>query len=695
MAKTRRPQGNPGSDLDYYEYKRQHELRRVREQRVQQASQFEPAAAKAQQKIEPANERARQAAAADAEEIEEEKPRRGGLFGGVKSLVKNVSHRVPEEEYEEEFDEEEAIPAPKPTAPPKRAAEPAVMAPAVAADEGAGEEVDFEDLPVLDIGDEAFEPQAQRPARPARDGDFEGDEEAFDDSFDDDAPQIDNPFAGVTDKVKLIFGKAKALGGTLAAKAPKKTKAPKQSARRGADEEDEEEDEAFQLHPDSSGDDLSVLYAADDAGATSRRARKGRKAQGGEAPSPYARPVDGEEEEERPSRRSARRVSPVVDDEDDDYDDIKPSGGLKLFGFMRGRAKGDGGDDGIDLDEPDFGRPQSGEDADMDDGRNDRIELTRTLADEAEAGKTLSRRERRALAGQRERYQRIEDEDEGDQIADVADEPEPAPPRAAPSAPPARDGGVPIDEPTQQFTPLRARMLKARPAPSEEADYDDEDYDEDEDDMPARQVRAEKKAQRAEKKAEKRAQKARKRVYRDEDLDDEEYGDYEDEYDDEYDDYEYDEDDYDDYEAEDEYEREYHVSIGRRILGVLKGLIAVALFLAISVVALRVLENSRVISLGGLRDTVGKVMPGPLEWLFPAPEPLSTEMPNLTPLPSLEPTPAAEPTQAAQPEPTGAQAADLATPAPQDDLDGQGQPNGVEPTPDGGAAAPDAGGAGE
>ncbi len=45
------------------------------------------------------------------------------------------------------------------------------------------------------------------------------------------------------------------------------------------------------------------------------------------------------------------------------------------------------------------------------------------------------------------------------------------------------------------------------------------------------------------------------------------------------------------------------------MLGFFKGLVGLILILALCVLALRQLETSRVISLGGLRDIIGQIVP--------------------------------------------------------------------------------------
>lgn len=103
MARDQRDRGNSRSTMDYYEYKRMRELRRM-----QGATNVDTPTTR-QQNINRASE----------PEIEENEPQPsqqkpvGKLLGGIKGVISGVAQRTPEEKYEDEpFSMDESVPEP-------------------------------------------------------------------------------------------------------------------------------------------------------------------------------------------------------------------------------------------------------------------------------------------------------------------------------------------------------------------------------------------------------------------------------------------------------------------------------------------------------------------------------------------------------------------------------------------------------
>ena len=103
MARDQRDRGNSRSTMDYYEYKRMRELRRM-----QGATNVDTPTTR-QQNINRASEL----------EIEENEPQQsqqkpvGKLLGGIKGVISGVAQRTPEEKYEDEpFSMDESVPEP-------------------------------------------------------------------------------------------------------------------------------------------------------------------------------------------------------------------------------------------------------------------------------------------------------------------------------------------------------------------------------------------------------------------------------------------------------------------------------------------------------------------------------------------------------------------------------------------------------
>ncbi len=581
-----RPGGPRRPGLDYYEYKRLHEQRFQQEaEKTEKPAPVKPARpVKPPQQAMPEREEAAPETPVKAQESEfeapdlpedaldlpededEERPgEKKSLFTGMKALMKGVSRRVPEEDEEPE-----------------------------------------------DAGHEAYRPP-KGDADPEPEDEADGDE----DEIDPDAPQIDNPIGDALKKVGGLFRMARV----------------RLAERRGVPEADEE----GQDDEDADEERSPAPHDADAAEPVlSRRMRKAAQAQepASEPPILDIEPVDVREVDELVSqpgttvhtgfaedeeKDEGEPDSDDADDEDDEDDDLPSTRGTRLFGFFK-KFRGRGQES--QADEPPYESAQpDGEDQFMDE--NQKAALTQRLSEELESAPSLSRKERKALAaGSAARSAAPAVPAAPAVVAPAAV----APAAVAPLAPAPVKDAYAVDEPTQEFRPLRVRAPRPEPVRPTEPEEDDYGYDEEDedDDLPVRR-------------APKPPKEKKRRVYQDEDLDEEDYDDG-DRYGNEYDDYdEYDE--YDDYDEDDErYDDEYHVSGGRRFLGFLKGLVLFVLFLAVCVLALRQLEASRLISLGGLRDAVGQ-----LSLILPSPEP--TAMPEPTPMPAPEVT--AEPTQAA------------------------------------------------
>lgn len=657
MANLRRNSGGSGrSDLDYYEYKRQHDLRRTRQSAPQatvSAKEAPPQPAAVQPELDRTG--------VENQEFlkEEERPqsRMGGLLGGMKSLVRGVHRHVPDEPEDlEDIDvpndaiESEEIPAvPEshiPFMPPRAAS----TEPAPLESEPEALDIDLEDAAEVTIGAPAIAPVDPEPI--IKDDEAEeqdaGDEDDAGEEDEESAAQIDHPFAGVADKARFLLGKMRQLTSARSAQAP------------AASEPHEEEPE--KTFADDAGD--AVLPSE-----------------------PSVKPA-----------RSRFAWLEQEEDDDDDYDDLRPAGGLKLFGF--GFNRSESSDRKSQAEEFDAAQQ---EDLDMDDKQQPvSPELTRMLSEASEAPRALSRRERRALAGA---SQPEPHEDPAPEPARSRQAAQPVPSESEtvsePDPIPQQQPSVLVDEPTQEFKPLRVRVL--RPSQPEEPVAKADEEDEEEVDLPRRAARS---AKKAEKKAKKEARRSKRRVYLDEDLDEDDYDEYDD-YDDDYDDDEYDDyddeydrydddydDDYDDeyaYEEEARYDREYHVSIGRRILGFFKTLLVILLLLAVCVLVLRQLESSDKLSLDGLRSTVGQVIP--LEGLFPDPEmdplPQESAQPEVTPAGMIVPQASAT----VQPYDTAAVQNDV-TPQPDAAVSASDaaapQPSAVPVAEDGATAAPQA-----
>lgn len=278
-------------------------------------------------------------------------------------------------------------------------------------------------------------------------------------------------------------------------------------------------------------------------------------------------------------------ISEDPDDEDElDEEEDEGGGGFRaFFTSLRGRFIRDT-DEEEDDDESYDEELDEGEDDMADDHFKKNTSITDLMAKDLEDNEPrLTRRERKALEAQRAGGN-VASQDEDDLRT------------GAPEAP--------VDEPTQEFKPLRFRGNAARgQKPSKKPvyqdededeyddydDYDDEydDYEDDYDDEPKR-----KKARPA--------KKVPKRVYSDYD-DDDEY------------------DDYDDYDDDDDLDDDRD-TFGHRITGFLMAIVAVAVILVLLVVVLRQVESAGHINLDWLRDSaIGRVIP--IERVLPDPDP--------------------------------------------------------------------------
>lgn len=608
-----RPGGPRRPDLDYYEYKRLREQRRVQETppspKPAAAKPSEPAAPAASPWQEPALspaspapaparsehrdqpkaapravEQPVEAEARTAREDEAPEDKRP-LLDGVKALMKGVVRRVPEDEP-------------------------------------------------LDLGEEPGEPSAPEEAP------IELPEDEDEDAEDarDDAPQIDNPIGDAFNKVRGLFHLAR------------NRLAERRQAGAQSGEDAPEEAAAARL--------TEALGAGDVEPVLSRRMRRAQAQKEQEAEAEQPEPpildigaVDAREVDDLVSKPGttvraefAEEPETAESGDDDDDDDAPVARGTKLFGFFRRRSPAP---EPVPAEEPIEPAQPGGEDLSMD--SRQQAALTQRLSEELESTPSLSRKERKALAAGVKTRAAIPAPAPVQPApvppAPIAVQPAPTPVQPAPaqraaapvqraaapaapaaampfSAPTAQRAAYPVDEPTQEFRPLRARLTKNPPI---EPDLvEDED-----DDLPLRR-------------APKPPKEKKRRVYQDEDLEDEAYGD------DRYEDY--DEDDYDDYDEDEDDERFDHedVSFGRRLLGFFKGLVVLILILALCVLALRQLEASRVLSLSGLRSAAGPY------------EAIENFLENILPAPEATPAPEAAPETAA---PEGGQAAPEETPA--------------------------------
>ena len=153
---------------------------------------------------------------------------------------------------------------------------------------------------------------------------------------------------------------------------------------------------------------------------------------------------------------------------------------------------------------------------------------------------------------------------------------------------------IAVDErPTQEYEPVHMKTQRKKAIVLPDEDDDDEDEEEQEE---AESSRAKKSKQIPKKK--------KKPVYDDEDDEDEDEDDEIDDDDIDDDDIDDDDDDDDDYDDDDDDE----ISVGHRILGIVKVLLAVFLLLILIVLALRIAENAGSINLDPIRNT--------LDWSF-------------------------------------------------------------------------------
>jgi len=160
-------------------------------------------------------------------------------------------------------------------------------------------------------------------------------------------------------------------------------------------------------------------------------------------------------------------------------------------------------------------------------------------------------------------------------------------PQAKPQyAEPAFDDMHVVDEPTQEFRPVRARGEQPQRAPQPL-------FDEYEVEEPEMRRSAPRLGQRDE------------RVY--------------DDYDDEYGNDDYDDDEDDDYDFDDDDDDvDDRGSMGHHILGFLKALFAIVILLIVLVIGLRLLETAQIISLSAVRDTLRPYVP--IDSILPAPD---------------------------------------------------------------------------
>lgn len=269
---------------------------------------------------------------------------------------------------------------------------------------------------------------------------------------------------------------------------------------------------------------------------------------------------------------------------------------------------------------------QEGEYTPMENNNNNRKSMTELMAEGLNDTPTLSRRERRMLA--------------------EADAAKKAPAAKISADLEALEDADMNEEPTQEYTPVRARADEpaARPAalkrPIVALDDDDEDDEEEEEEIrPVRKPASKKKAP----------------LYEDEDDEDDDDDEdeeevrparkpfgrkkapvYDDDEDDEEDDYdEDDEEDDDDYDDDDDEE----VSFGKRLFGFLKYLLAIIVIVALVVLGLRVCEGAGYISLDSVRSALGNSSFVTAVFPEPAAEDAGDTQATLSPLTTPSPAP--------------------------------------------------------
>lgn len=569
MAKAKRPSNNTGRlEMDYYEFKRQHDMKRLKEQALQKTADVES-------RYEPVPVRREADAAPEPDAQRKSRPALSAKFlGGMRKAVNSVKDRLPTEEYDEDealepVDDEVLEPEDvQPQASEKAAApEPARVQPIE--DEAPGKADDSaQDAPRPDgiqsdgqsVWEKADEDEEEDEPSPKPRGDVE----------------ITNPFAGTITSLIKFGAQAKRVTQSMKEKiAAQRSAARDRRASRLAQQEEDQPEPDFEPSSLSDPDapaaptppSLTLALSEQSEQGVSRRRRKAaaEPAIANDDPLGVIEPASPDEAIFRrpPEAEQVRpEVSPSADAADalptrssDPAPAVAPAGASEDMPAFDGRK-------GLTMSE------------------KDKLvvpELTEKLAEELDGVPALSRRERKAMA------------------AAAKSASEPAQARATREEPAQQQRDL-VDEPTQQFRPLRARTV-SRPVLNAENDGEE---DEDDDIEPARKRFA-------------RPVPHKKRVYRDEEVEPDDDEDYEDEYDED----DYDEDDYDEEDYDEEDER-YHVSFGKRLLSFIKGLLILVIVLMLIVVALRQLESSGVISLNIVRSTVGQIVP--LDALLPEPQ---------------------------------------------------------------------------
>lgn len=646
MANTRQPKR---PQMDYYEFKRQ------REERL-----------RARMQAEGREETVPEAPEEEFSQTGEEERRAGigakalGALSGFGSKLKGVASRKREEE-EDLFDEYDAEPQAPLNQPAEELpsneeaaeeaetqAEPVETEASAPSEEPSAEETAEVELPA-DLPEEGATYEDEQPVAPV-----EGEAEAaeWDGEYETDEPEPetdgneDNPFSAFMRTAKALGGKTVDLFGKLRDRAGKRGAEPEEEFFDGAETPEEGDFEEDPLEPDSAADG-DVFAVAEEAEPSETPATAETGAMDLDLP---------EEGASQPDTADSQAAQPDLffDDEPDEDTEREKKGGLmdrvkSLFsrkprqaepedepaGFDSPDAEGDEGDaerktvpelndagrkknlsermqrflpvDDED-DELNFAAadaPADKEDTQMNEQESKQVaSLSELLAKELDDAPVLSRQERKALAAKNQ----------------------------------AAGGGTPsgalnnVDEPTMEFTPVRARDTSANMKPVSDDDYDDEDEEEeapkparkglfgrsrkvaqeeyDEDDEDDEDVRPVKRP----------AVKSRNSRYEDEDDDEEDdeeirprgksasrRSDYDDEDDD------YDDDDYEDDDYEDE-----RPSVAKRILRFLRGLLILVIIGALLVLGLRELENRDILSLDSLRGLGGI---GPVvETVFPDPD---------------------------------------------------------------------------
>lgn len=695
MANTRRtPSGTQKPQLDYYEYKRQRE-ERLRRRAAAEGRVWEPPVVPVE---EPAEEQYDDAPVEEGAQ-EEYEPQESGVrsaFGKLGALGTRLKSAVikprADEEYDEYADAPEDAPAQEDAQDAPVQAPDSQPQPEEAADLPGEEPVDIDENSaqpeeIIEDAQEVFEEPADAQEYAEEYADEYADEDGYaseEGEYDEYAEEEadgneDNPFSAFLHVARKAGGQAKTLFGGLKEKIAARRGATEDADEEVAEEEYESEtceapegeenavfavenapEETFtsqeeSLQPeDAPQDDAAdiadvedVADAADVADATDSAAPTEEQAGTVVRPSLFMDEdeyADGEEEEEPKAGFGAKLK--------DLFAAVKQSVGRKKQ--AEEEPEWDEEPAPVSLEQEDgqatniaaADMPAAEEESVMNEQENRQPNLSEQLARELDSAPVLSRRERKALAAAQAAAARAAEEE-----AVQSENKQPAEEPAAEEIPAASvfEG---VDEPTMEFTPVRARGI----APAQEEDEEDEDEEKEEPKPVKRGLFGRKKKPVVEEEEDdeddeddyddeddeeiipRRGRKASRFSRRDEEEDEEEYDedddwDEEDEdeeprrrsgrsrYDDEDEDDDYDdEDDYDDDYDDDDYDDEEdapHSGFGWGLLRFIRGLLILVIIGALLVLGLREMETRGMLSLDAVRAIE---FGGITETLFPAPE---------------------------------------------------------------------------